>query len=267
MTYEKELQTAIMAARSAGEFIESKFDQLMMVTTKNEYKEVVTDLDFKSEEIILSILKEAFSQYGIISEESPERNQGAEYAWVVDPLDGTANIALGLPLVAVSIALKTREDIVLGVVYHVARHHHYTGILGRGSFIDNDKIHVSAIDALENAQIGHIVGYQEKYLPRALELVTTLRRQCKRMLDTWSPSIEWTLLAQGKIDALVSLGSGVYDRLAGTLIVREAGGIITDLKGNIITNDRGDYIVASNNTALHQKVLDLVSKHYQPDML
>lgn len=262
MNYEKELQTAVKAARQAGELIEANFDLLTTITTKNEYKEVVTDLDFKSEDIILSTLKEAFPDFGIISEESPQDSQRREYTWIVDPLDGTANLTLGLPLVAVSIALQKNENAVLGVVYHPIRRHCYTGVLGAGSFMDERKLCVSSIDSMEQAQIGHIVSYEEKYLPRALGLVTTIRSQCRRLLDTWTPSMEWTLLAQGKIDALVSLGSGVYDRFAGALIVREAGGIITDFRGNSLANDNGDYIVASNNTALHPKILDLVRRHY-----
>lgn len=262
MDFDKELQTAIQATKKAGEFIETNFDKLTTIATKNEFKEIVTDLDIKSEDIILSTLRRAFPEYGVVSEESPDKNLRKELTWIIDPLDGTANLALGLPLVAVSIALQKYEETVMGVVYHPIRHHHYKGLLGAGSFLDDHEIHVSSIDTLEQAQVGHIVSFEEKYKPRALELVTSLRSQCRRMLDTWTPSMEWTLLAQGKIDALISLGSGVYDRLAGELIVKEAGGIVTDLQGKAVTDDSINYILASNNTALHQKILNLVGKHY-----
>lgn len=266
MSYEEELRVAMAATKLAGEFLEKEFDHVTTIKAKNEYKELVTDLDLKSEQIILSMLRASFPGYGIISEESPHSSEGKEYSWVVDPLDGTANLALGLPMIAVSVALQKMGETVLGVVYHPMRHRHYTGVLGGGSQLDGRAMQVSLTDAIGQAQIGHIVSYEEKYLPRALDLVTTLRGRCRRLLDTWAPSMEWTLLAQGKIDALVSLGSGVYDRLAGELIAKEAGGIVTDFQGAPVAASGSTYILASNNTLLHQAILDLVHAHYPLEM-
>jgi myo-inositol-1(or 4)-monophosphatase len=124
------------------------------------------------------------------------------------------------------------------------------------------RLQVSDKSEVKRAQVGHIVSFEEKLKPRALELVTTLRRSCRRMLDTWAPSIEWTLLAQGKIDALVSLGSGLYDRMAGMLIVQEAGGYITNLTGDPASSLKADYLLASNHTGLHDDLLKLIQEHY-----
>ncbi len=261
--YTDQLQAAIQAAQQASELIRSNFDRSLTITTKKDYNELVTDLDIRSEQTILDSLANHFGDYSILSEEKGKIDRPSRRQWVIDPLDGTHNLTLGLPVLGVSIALVDDDEVVVGVISHVMQAHLYVGERGCGATVDNRPVHVSGLTDIAKAKVGHIVSFEEKLKPRALNLVTSLRTTCQRLLDTWAPSVEWSLLAHGKIDALVSLGSGPYDRLAGMLIVREAGGLITDFDGNPVNDYPTDYLLASNGTDLHFKVLELIRTLYR----
>lgn len=261
--YAGQMKVAVQAAQKASELIRSNFDRSLTITTKQAYNELVTDLDFQSEQVILDWLTSHFTQYNLVSEEKGSIDHNSPLTWVIDPLDGTHNLTLGLPLIGVSIALTENEQVVAGVISHVIPAHTYVGERRCGATVDGHALHVSGLYDITKAKIGHIVSFEEKLKPRALNLVTSLRKTCQRLLDTWAPSLEWALLAHGKIDALVSLGSGQYDRLAGMLMVREAGGFITDFDGHPIDDLQTDYLIASNGTDLHFKILEIIRTHYR----
>lgn len=259
--FKSELNTAFGAAQTAAGFIRNNFERGLNIRSKNEYDELVTDLDHQSEKLILERLQYDFPAYNIISEESTAIDNQSRLSWMVDPLDGTSNLVIGLPIVGVSIALLVDNEPVVGVVVNVMRDLCFTAIRGEGAYMNNAPIRVSDKTEFRRTHVGHIVSFEEKLKPRALELVTTLRSSCRRMLDTWAPAIEWSLLAQGKIDALVSLGSGPLDRLAGMLIAQEAGAMVSFVEMG--GESRDDFLVASANVALHSKLLELVHRHYR----
>jgi myo-inositol-1(or 4)-monophosphatase len=261
--YADQLQAAVQAAQQAGELIRSNFDRSLTITTKKDYNELVTDLDIRSEQTILESLANRFGDYSILSEEKGKIDRPSRRQWVIDPLDGTHNLTLGLPVLGVSIALVDDDEVVAGVISHVMQAHLYVSERGYGATVDNRPVHVSGLTDIAKAKVGHIVSFEEKLKPRALNLVTSLRTTCQRLLDTWAPSVEWSLLAHGKLDALVSLGSGPYDRLAGMLIVREAGGLITDFDGHPVNDSHTDYLLASNGTDLHFKILKIIQTLYR----
>lgn len=260
-TYESELRIALQAAKMGGQIVSDNFDRTLHVQRK-QYSEIVTNVDYEAEEAILRHLQAKRPEFGILSEESQAITGAHDLTWVVDPLDGTSNFVLGIPHVAVSIALCDGTETLVGVVVNPMRSLCYTAERGQGAMANKETLHVSQIEILQEATIAHIVGYEEKRKPRAVGLFTDLRSRCYRLLDTWAPSLDWCLLAQGKIDALVSLGAGKFDRLAGALIVREAGGLITDPKGNLASDLDTSYLLASNGTELHADLLDIVSQYY-----
>jgi myo-inositol-1(or 4)-monophosphatase len=220
-TYDAELQIALQAAKIGRQIICDNFDRTLHIQRK-QYSELVTDVDPEAEEAILKHLQTECPNHGILSEEIGVISGKSDLIWVVDPLDGTSNFVLGIPHVAVSIALYNNktDNILVGVVVNAFRSLHYTAEQQKGAMLNGEPLQISQTAELAKATIGHIVSYEEKRKSRALNLFTDVRSRCYRLLDTWTPSLDWCMLAQGKIDALISLDAGKFDRLAGTLIVQ-----------------------------------------------
>ncbi len=115
------LTIAVRAARNAGEIIRLSSEHISQLTinqkTKNDF---TTEVDWKAEQEIIKVIRASFPDHGFLAEESGEQ-AGNDYVWVIDPLDGTTNFLHGFPQYAVSIALKNKNKIEVGVVYDPLR--------------------------------------------------------------------------------------------------------------------------------------------------
>src|SRR3989344_2112129 len=111
------IETAIKAARMAGERIEYYFETVFEHEEKED-RSVVTKADLEAEEIILKKLEKDFPAHNVISEETGDIGRKSDYVWVIDPLDGTLNFSRGLPIFAVSLALLHKGESLLSVVYN-----------------------------------------------------------------------------------------------------------------------------------------------------
>jgi myo-inositol-1(or 4)-monophosphatase len=173
---------------------------------------------------------------------------------LVDPLDGTNNFVIFLPQFGVSIALMERGSPVLGVV-----HHPLTGALWeavRGDGARRDGVPIRARHAVDPrwAVVAHVQGYPVG--PELSQAVQgAVRAGVKRILTNWAPALDWCLVAEGRVDALVSLDSEPEDLHAGALIAREAGATVTDFAGRPYTPGAAR-VVAAGDPSLHAALVD-----------
>ncbi len=228
-----ELTTAIYAARAGGAIIHSLFGQNLAAREKRS-ADLVTEADQAAEVTILAVLRAAHPDFGIISEEcgALPGTAGSEYTWVVDPLDGTNNFVAGIPQVGVSIALVRGKEAVLGVVYQPMVDVLWQARRGEGARRNGRPIAAAARqDNLGRATVAYVQGY---LAGDALALATqrALYGRVKRVLTNWAAALDWCLLAEGRIAAVVSLDSEWEDQVAGALIAQEAGARVTNLAGH-----------------------------------
>ena len=114
------LSVAISAARAAGDLIRSQFGRPLDVAEMFAH-DIKLDLDVKSQELITSALLAAFPHHAIYGEEGLAGDQTSDWQWIVDPIDGTVNFFYSIPHFCVSIALRHKGEIVLGVIYDPMR--------------------------------------------------------------------------------------------------------------------------------------------------
>lgn len=151
---------------------------------------------------------------------------------MIDPLDGTNNFAINLPIFSVSITLLYQERPVLGVVYEPLVDRLYVTSINDGSYCNNKPINVRQCDNIERGNIAWIQGHQVQNDFRAVKLRHHLDVSFKRMIRLWAPTIQWCMLAKGDLDGLVLFNSEGDDLYSGLLMVKEAGGIVVDFQGN-----------------------------------
>jgi myo-inositol-1(or 4)-monophosphatase len=106
--------------------------------------DLVTEIDRKSDEVIVDFLRQEYPDHAILAEESGESGEKSESRWVIDPVDGTTNYAQGLPIFAVSIALEYRQETVLGIVYEPVTDEMFTAIRGQGAYLNGKRLQVGA---------------------------------------------------------------------------------------------------------------------------
>ena len=109
-------EVALQAVREAGEISLQHFHKEKSVTHKGR-TDLVTNIDVLAEMAMIAFLEREYPGWGILAEESKSRRSDSAYTWIIDPLDGTRNYALGLPFFSVALALTRGEDVLLGIVY------------------------------------------------------------------------------------------------------------------------------------------------------
>jgi myo-inositol-1(or 4)-monophosphatase len=254
------LNTAVKAARKAGSLItRASFDVDKLTVRAKRQNDFVSEVDHAAEDAIISILREAYPDHGILAEESGTRDADAEYVWVIDPLDGTTNFLHGFPQYCVSIGLLHKGKPAQAVVYDPNRNELFTATKGVGAYLNDRRIRVSATDKLENSLMGtgfpfREVGHLDDYL-RMFKNVTMATSGIRR---PGAAALDLAWVACGRIDGFWEIGLSPWDMAAGALLVREAGGLIGDLEGNEGFMESGR--VVATNSKLFSALLQVLKQ-------
>jgi myo-inositol-1(or 4)-monophosphatase len=239
MSYERELQTALEAAREAGEIILRHYRGETESWEKSE-DNPVTLADLESDEAIVARLRAAFPDDGLLSEESVSDPARAERrrVWIVDPMDGTKEFTKQIPEFAVSIALAEDGEPVLGVVHNPAADVTVWAAKGDGTFRDGRRVRVSSVGRLEEAVM----------IASRTEISRDKFREHRGWFGEIRPvgSIAWKLacIACGEGDLNISLApKNEWDVCAGDVLVREAGGLYAAFDGSTRPYNQADPLI------------------------
>lgn len=252
-------QTAIRAAKEAGKILLNNFNSLKVNDIRfKDRHEIVTSEDYRSEKVIIKILKSKFSTHSILSEEGGGTKQKSDYLWVVDPLDGTTNYSIGNPLFAVSIALFLKGKVVLGVVYAPLTDEIFIAEKKKKAFLNKKRMKVSSTDRIEKSLLTFCHGHKVKDIKRAVKIYQKFKLSGYDLRQLGSASLELGFVADGRTEAIMIPGAHKWDVAAGVLLVREAGGKVTDFKGKEWNLNSGD-MVASNGK-IHSGLIRTLKK-------
>ena len=255
----KELTTAVCEiARSAGAFLaeERKRFRREAVVEKHAH-DYVSYVDKESERRIVAALQALLPQAGFITEEGLGTYQDEPYCWVVDPLDGTTNFIHDNTPYCVSIALRSRNELLLGVVYEPARDECFYGWQGGGAYLNGEPMHVSVVQQPEQAFVVAELPYNaDRYAATAVHLIQSLYGKVAGIRMNGSAALALCYVAAGRFDAWVEAFIGKWDYSAAALLIQEAGGCVTDFEGRAHYLE-GHHIVATNGP-LHPWLLQLV---------
>ncbi len=228
---DRALEVAVAAAKEAGKIlVKRQFNGLKVGFKEGNVKNVVTNADTEADAIIRGIILKSFPEHSIISEEDAPK-KGSEYAWHVDPLDGTTNYSKGANYYCVSIALAKGSELLVGVVYSPVTSELYTAIRGKGAFLNGTKISTGSTNSLEQALVCLDTAYINAERKKAIEVLQKLLPNVKSIRIKGAGALTLCEVATGRADAYIRMGSSAWDYAAGTLILMEAGGIVTDING------------------------------------
>jgi len=253
-----EYKEIINAAIAGGKVASKYFGKILELEGKSMPADFRTKADLEAEKVIIEILEKKFPNYNILSEEVGEINKNSEYTFVIDPLDGTNNFALGVPYFSTSIALMNKDEVVFGVIYNPILKNIYYAEKGKGAYLNKNRIYVSKESNLKKSTVSMVVNYGFPVDNFIRILDGLYRADVKRVTEFWSVAMDYCLLASGKIEALILHTVPLYDFAAGKIIAREAGAMITDFNGQKEMNDKNDIFLTSNGTKIHQEILNIL---------
>ena len=146
------LNVMIKACEKASKILIRDFGEIeKLQVSKKGPSDFVTNSDIKTEKIIIEELKKAKPHYSIISEENGiEVNKDKKNTWIIDPIDGTVNFLHGIPHFAISIALKSNEEIISGIVFDPIKNEMFYAEKNNGAYFNNQRVRVSKKNDINN---------------------------------------------------------------------------------------------------------------------
>lgn len=244
------LNIALRAARSAGELIMRSMERLdTLSVSEKDAKDFVTEIDRAAEQTIINAILKAHPDHSILAEESGHtegHNEGADYQWIIDPLDGTTNFIRGVPHFAISVACKYRGRLEHAVIIDPIRQEEFTASRGRGATFNGRRMRVSKRKSLDNALLATGFPFREgqlQHMDNYLAMLKDLAVQSAGIRRAGAASLDLAYVAAGRYDAFWEYGLSEWDMAAGVLLIQEAGGLVSNFTGGHDFLDSG-HIVA-----------------------
>ena len=218
------LNVMIKASEKASKIIIRDFGELeKLQVSKKSPTDFVTNTDLKVEKIIIEELKKARPNFSFLSEESgAENNKDDNNTWIIDPIDGTVNFLHGIPHFAISIALKSNNEIVSGLIYDPIKDEMFFAEKNNGAFFNNHRIRVSKKNNLNDCLFASNDKHQTK-----LEFPNR---------KSGCAALDMAYVAAGRYDGYFQSNLNLWDIAAGIILIKEAGGILNDIDLSITNN-------------------------------
>ena len=238
------LNIMIKASQKASKNLIRDFGELekLQVSVKGP-SDFVSNADTKAEKIIIEELSKAKKNFSIISEEDGSKvNQDKNNIWIIDPIDGTTNFLHGVPHFAISIALKSNNEIVSGLIYDPIKDEMFYAEKNSGAFFNNHRIRVSNKKEI-NSCLFATGGKDDN---KKIDL--NIRR-------TGSAALDMAYVASGRYDGYFQKNLNLWDIAAGVILVKEAGGLVNEID---ISQNKNLKITAASS-AINEKMLEKLS--------
>ncbi|MFL5756021.1 MAG: inositol monophosphatase family protein [Chloroflexota bacterium] len=229
-----DLRFASDVAATAGELLIARYERVERVDHKSA-RDVVTEVDHLSEELILGEIRRRYPDDAILAEESGEHHavKGEEATiargrtWVVDPLDGTVNYANGIPFFCVSIALVIDGRPAVGVVLDPSRGECFAASRDTAATRNGERVEVSDKEKLSDFVVSLALGGRA-----APSRTRAVRKAIRISRSMGSAALGLAYVANGRFDAFVqSAGLSAWDIAAAGLIAERGGATVTDMSG------------------------------------
>jgi myo-inositol-1(or 4)-monophosphatase len=250
------LETAIQAAREAGAVLRREYRRPHQVRVKG-FRDIMTEVDLAAEGVVVEIIRGAFPDANIMSEESYTRWQAYdnEPAWFIDPLDGTTNFARGLPIFSVSVGVARGGALQCGAVYDPLLDQLFWAERGQGAYLNEARLRVSERSALIETLATLDWPRDQRLREVSVRFLARLAPQVDAVRSRGSAALGLCAVAAGWADIYFHYTLGPWDVAAGALIVEEAGGRVTDLHGRPYRLNEPGWL--ATNGLVHDAVLAL----------
>ena len=256
----------IKALTEASQVADANFGKVAGTTKPEDNNQVLTDTDIEIGNLLVSKVKEAFLSHNIIDEEAGVIDNGSEYTWVIDPIDGTSNFANGIETYGIMIGLLEKNTPVAGGIALPSFNKILVAQKGKGTFLNGSKVTVTKETRLLSSLVAYgIDGHQEdpsvtrREAKQLGEIVLAIRN-----LRSSNSAYDAVMVAEGRYGATLNRTSKIWDNVAPQIIIEEAGGVYTDFEGrpidysDAIGKVENNFTLCAGAPSLHQQLQEII---------
>src|SRR5436305_2294194 len=243
-------------AREAGALLLPYFHQGLKIEYKGD-ADLVTAADRAAEKLIRERITQQFPSHDVLGEEQGLNDQGSEYRWYVDPLDGTTSFAHGYPVFCVSMGLEHRASgkgtRIAGVVYDPTRDELFSAEQGKGAHLNGKPIRVSKIAQLKECLLGTGFPSHKRHKNPNIHFYHQITLRSHGLRRAGSAALDLCYVACGRTDGFWEFNLNPWDTAAGVLLVQEAGGQVTDFNGGPFQLNSHETL--ASNGVIHEELI------------
>lgn len=257
------------ALKESSKIALSYFGKVSDSTKEDDNNQVLTEADLVIGKTIIAKIKEKYPSHNIIDEEAGVIDNGSEFTWVVDPIDGTSNFAKGIVTYGIIIGLLKNGVPIAGGVALPAFSEIYVAKKEKGTFYNNQKIAIKHSDSLLSSLVAYAIDSHR-------ENPSLTREECELLAEIVLASrnfrssgslFDAVMVLQGKYGAYLGRSSKIWDHVGQQIIIEEAGGTYTDFFGrpmnyeNPLTKVKENYTWCIASPLLHQEIQNIIHKN------
>jgi myo-inositol-1(or 4)-monophosphatase len=238
------------AARAAGKLLHKNFAHPLRVNSA-EAHDIKLQIDVETQDLITRSLLREFPEHAIYGEEGVVGDQLSEHQWVVDPLDGTVNYFYGIPHFCVSIALRFKSEVIVGVIYDPMRDEMWSGQKGEKPTLNDQHFRVSERADLAEAVISVGLSKTGQTIDSNFPLLRQMLHRARKCRLLGSAALDMAYVACGRLDAYIEQGISLWDIAAGWILIETAGGSV-DLRPR--SDMKNTYSIIASNGVIDLKL-------------
>jgi myo-inositol-1(or 4)-monophosphatase len=244
-------------AREAGALLMQHFHQHLKIEYKGD-ADLVTAADRAAEVLIRERIRRQWPMHDVLGEEQGLNDQGSDYRWYIDPLDGTTNFAHGFPVFCVSMGLEHRTSgqgggRIAAVIYDPTRDELFSAEQGRGAHLNGKAIHVSKTATLKESLLATGFPSQKRHKNPNIYFYHQITLHSHGVRRAGSAALDLCNVAAGRFDGFWEFNLNPWDTAAGVLIVQEAGGRVTRFDGSPFELNSRETV--ASNALIHEALL------------
>ncbi len=264
MSYQQFLKESLeVAAKIANQ----SFGKVSGTTKTGDNNQVLTETDLAIGKFLIEKIKHMYPDYNIIDEETGVIDNGSPYTWVIDPIDGTSNFAVGVPTYGIMIGLLKASESIAGGFIIPTSGELYLAEKGSGAYLNEKRIFVTKEQKLLNCLVAYgIDGRQEnpEFTRNEAKLLGEIVLQIRNLRTSGSEPIDVGWVASGKYGARLNQYGKIWDVVAPQIIIEEAGGVFTDFWGapidyaNPVEKTTSNFTCCAASPTLHKQLQKII---------
>ena len=244
--------------KEAGDILKDGYYSNKDVSFKAK-KDLVTKYDVAVENFLKEKFSKEFKEFNIIAEESDNGNFEFNNSIIIDPIDGTTNFVNKVPHTAISVGVYKNKKPFIGIVYNPILDELYYAQIGKGAYLNDEKIKVSLQGDFQKSLLSTGFPYSSATnkddLNDVVEKIKNILPKCQDIRRLGSAALDLCYVAKGTYEGYYEMNLQAWDVSAGIIILTEAGGKISTLNGDDYRLFEDKYIVASNSL-IHESLLN-----------
>ena len=248
--------------REAGAMIKDSFQNELIINTKSNADDLVTNMDKEIEQFFIAKIKDRYPSHRIIAEEG----YGDEIAslngvvWIIDPIDGTMNFVHQQRNFAISVAVYENGVGMVGLIYDVVHDELYHALQNEGAYLNETKLSSLSEVPIQEAVIAVNATWVTENKRIDPSILASLVKDVRGTRSYGSAALELAYVAAGRLDAYITMRLSPWDFAAGSILLNEVGGVTTNLNGKPLNLQTQNSVFAAKSSLHHQILTNYLQK-------